>query len=86
MLLTSLMMNCWVLMVIALPHLGASTPESEEKCAVMAVNELIDYIENGDNTNSVNLPNVNVAKAGDAKICVIHKNLEGLITDCWRCF
>ena len=66
--------------VIALPHLGASTPESEENCAVMAVNELIDYIENGDITNSVNLPNVNVAKTGDAKICVIHKNLEGLIT------
>ena len=66
--------------VIALPHLGASTPESEDNCAVMAVKELADYIENGNITNSVNLPNVSMAKTGDAKICVIHKNVEGLIT------
>lgn len=67
--------------VIALPHLGASTPESEDNCAVMAVKELIDYIENGNIKNSVNLPNVSVVKTGDAKICVIHKNVEGLITN-----
>lgn len=66
--------------VIALPHLGASTPESEDNCAVMAANELIDYIENGNITNSVNLPNVTMAKTGNAKLCIIHKNVEGLIS------
>lgn len=66
--------------VIALPHLGASTPESEDNCAVMACKELMDYIENGNITNSVNLPNVSMAMAGDAKVCIIHKNVEGLIS------
>lgn len=65
--------------VIALPHLGASTPESEDNCAVMACKELMDYIENGNITNSVNLPNVSMAMTGDAKVCIIHKNVEGLI-------
>lgn len=66
--------------VIVLPHLGASTPESEDNCAVMACKELMDYIENGNITNSVNLPNVSMAMAGDAKVCIIHKNVEGLIS------
>ncbi len=65
--------------VIALPHLGASTPESEDNCAVMACNQLMDYIENGNITNSVNLPNVSMAMTGDAKVFIIHKNIEGLI-------
>lgn len=65
--------------VIALPHLGASTPESEDNCAVMAVKEIIDYIENGNIKNSVNLPNVEMAISGNAKICVIHRNVEGVI-------
>lgn len=65
--------------VVAMPHLGASTPESEDNCAVMAVKEIVDYIDNGNITNSVNLPNVTMAKSGDAKICVIHKNEEGVI-------
>ncbi|HBH95147.1 MAG TPA: 3-phosphoglycerate dehydrogenase [Ruminococcaceae bacterium] len=65
--------------VIALPHLGASTPESEDNCAVMACKELMDYIENGNITNSVNLPNVSMVMTGDAKVCIIHKNVEGLI-------
>lgn len=65
--------------VVAMPHLGASTPESEDNCAVMAVKEIIDYIDNGNITNSVNLPNVSMAKSGDAKICIIHKNEEGVI-------
>ncbi len=65
--------------VVALPHLGASTPESEDNCAVMAVKELADYIENGNIKNSVNLPNVEMAISGSAKICVIHKNAEGVI-------
>ncbi len=65
--------------VVALPHLGASTPESEDNCAVMAVKEVMDYIENGNIRNSVNLPNVEMAISGNAKICVIHKNAEGLL-------
>lgn len=65
--------------VICLPHLGASTPESEDNCAVMAVKEVVDYIENGNITNSVNLPNMSMAVTGSAKICVIHKNVEGVI-------
>lgn len=64
--------------VIVLPHLGASTPESEDNCAVMAANELIDYIENGNIKNSVNLPNASMAANG-TKICVIHKNVPALI-------
>ncbi len=65
--------------VVALPHLGASTPESEDNCAVMAVKEVMDYIENGNIKNSVNLPNVEMAISGNAKICIIHKNAEGLL-------
>lgn len=67
--------------VIVLPHLGASTPESEDNCAVMAVKEVTDYIENGNITNSVNLPNMTMPITGDAKVCVIHKNVEGVINN-----
>lgn len=67
--------------VIALPHLGASTPESEDNCAVMACREIADYIENGNIKNSVNLPNMEMAITGSAKICVIHKNVEGVINN-----
>lgn len=65
--------------VIAIPHLGASTPESEDNCAIMAVFELIDYIENGNIKNSVNLPDAEMAVAG-TKICLIHKNIPTLIS------
>lgn len=65
--------------IIVLPHLGASTPESEDNCAVMAANELIDYIENGNIRNSVNLPNASMNATG-TKICVIHKNVPSLIS------
>ncbi|MBE6856467.1 MAG: 3-phosphoglycerate dehydrogenase [Ruminococcus sp.] len=64
--------------VIVLPHLGASTPESEDNCAVMAAHELIDYIENGNIKNSVNLPNATMNAVG-TKICIIHKNVPALI-------
>lgn len=66
--------------VIVLPHLGASTPESEDNCAVMAAHELIDYIERGTIKNSVNFPNAELAKTGDALVCVLHKNVPALIT------
>lgn len=65
--------------VVALPHLGASTPESEDNCAVMAANELIDYIENGNIKNSVNLPNAEMNATGE-KICIIHKNVPDTIS------
>jgi len=66
--------------VIAIPHLGASTAESEDNCAVMAANQVIDYIENGNITNSVNLPNLSMSMSGDFKLCAIHKNVDGVLT------
>ena len=65
--------------VVAIPHLGASTPESEDNCAVMAAHELIDYIENGNIVNSVNFPTVAGPRCTPCRICVLHKNLPGLI-------
>ena len=66
--------------VVAIPHLGASTPESEDNCAVMAARELIDYLESGKITNSVNLPDCELAKTADCLVCVIHKNVPAIIT------
>ena len=66
--------------VIALPHLGASTPESEENCAVMAVRELEDYLVNGNIRNSVNLPNLEQDWSGIARLCIIHKNVPAMLT------
>ncbi len=71
--------------IVAIPHLGASSEESEDNCAVMAADELMEYIENGNIVNSVNLPNLSMAKTGDAKICIIHKNVEGLLTKVTAC-
>lgn len=65
--------------VIALPHLGASTPESEENCASMGALELIDFLENGNIKNSVNMPAVSSARCGAARITVIHKNQPNMI-------
>ena len=65
--------------VIAVPHLGASTPESEDNCAKMAALELIDYIENGNIRNSVNYPDASMNAAG-TKICVMHKNVPAVIS------
>ena len=66
--------------VIAIPHLGASTPESEENCAAMGAMELVDFLENGNIKNSVNMPNVSVAKSGTCRITVIHKNQPNMIS------
>ena len=66
--------------VVALPHLGASTPESEENCAAMGAMELIDFLENGNIKNSVNMPNVYVEKSGSVRITVIHKNQPNMIS------
>ncbi len=66
--------------VTAIPHLGASTPESEDNCAYMAAVELIDYIESGRIHNSVNLPDCELAKTADHLVCVIHKNVPAIIS------
>lgn len=58
--------------VTAIPHLGASTPESEDNCAVMAADQLIAYIEKGEIINSVNLPRVQLPEVSGARTCVIH--------------
>lgn len=65
--------------VIAIPHLGASTPESEDNCAKMAAEQLADYIENGNIVNSVNLPNVSMPRSGKLRACVIHKNIPSML-------
>ncbi len=64
--------------VIALPHLGASTPESEDNCAVMAAKEIKGYLETGAIINSVNMPRVELDKANGARVTVIHKNDEAV--------
>jgi D-3-phosphoglycerate dehydrogenase len=64
---------------IAIPHLGASTPESEDNCAIMAVDELIDYLENGNIKNSVNFPDVQNPRGGDESVCVIHRNVPNIL-------
>ena len=65
--------------VIAIPHLGASTQESEDNCAVMAAREIVDYLENGNITNSVNMPNVSMPRSTDQRICVIHRNVPNML-------
>lgn len=66
--------------VVALPHLGASTPESEDNCAIMAANELKNYLETGNIVNSVNLPNISLPRSGASRICVIHLNVSGMMS------
>ena len=67
--------------VVAMPHLGASTPESEQNCAVMAVDELKDYLENGNIRNSVNLPAVSMERSGVMRMCIIHKNVPAMLAN-----
>ena len=66
--------------VIAIPHLGASTPESEENCVTMACSEIIEYIENGNIINSVNMPGAYIPRTGDPRVCVIHDNVPEMIS------
>ena len=67
--------------VVAMPHLGASTPESEQNCAAMAVDELRDYLENGNIRNSVNLPAVSMERSGVMRMCIIHKNVPAMLAN-----
>ncbi|MEG1989097.1 MAG: phosphoglycerate dehydrogenase [Oscillibacter sp.] len=67
--------------VVAIPHLGASTPESEENCAVMAAQELQDYLENGNIKNSVNFPSLAQERSGICRLCLIHKNIPAMLAN-----
>ena len=66
--------------VIAVPHLGASTPESEDNCAMMAADELKDYLENGNIKNSVNFPNCEMARDGQVRVTIAHKNVPNMLS------
>jgi D-3-phosphoglycerate dehydrogenase len=67
--------------VVALPHLGASTPESEDNCAVMAARQLEDYLVNGNIVNSVNLPRVEMDWSGICRLCLIHRNIPAMLAN-----
>lgn len=64
---------------ICVPHLGASTPEAEDNCALMAAKQLVEYLENGNIVNSVNYPAVSAPGEGSARICIHHKNIANMI-------
>ena len=66
---------------LCLPHLGASTAESEDNCAVMAAQEIMDYLENGTIRNSVNFPNLKVPREAKTRICIMHRNMPNLIAE-----
>lgn len=67
--------------VIAIPHLGASTPESEDNCACMAARELMDYLQNGNIANSVNMPAISMPREpGCIRICIVHHNVPNTIS------
>jgi len=66
--------------IIAIPHLGASTAESEDNCAVMAAQEIASYLETGDILNSVNFPNCSLPMSGKGRVCILHKNVPTMLT------
>ncbi len=65
---------------LCIPHLGASTPESEDNCAVMAVDQMKEYLEHGNIINSVNFPAVEMPRSGKTRICIIHKNIPAVLS------
>ncbi len=66
---------------ILIPHLGASTEQSEDNCAVMAALQMDDYLQNGNIKNSVNFPAVSMPRSGDTRLCVLHENVPGMLTN-----
>ncbi len=72
--------------VVAIPHLGASTEESEDNCAVMACAQVKDYLENGNIVNSVNYPNCSMPRSSDVRVCVLHKNVPNMISQITTAF
>lgn len=67
--------------IVATPHLGASTEEAEENCAIMAVSQIADYLENGNIKNSVNFPAVEAPRSGDTRICIFNDNVPDVLTN-----
>lgn len=67
--------------VVPIPHLGASTPESEDNCAVMAAQQLRDFLENGNIKNSVNFPNVEMERSGVQRLCITHRNIPAMLAN-----
>ena len=65
--------------IVAIPHLGASTEEAEDNCAVMAARQLDDYLTNGNIVNSVNFPSVTMERTGLARIVILHKNIPNML-------
>ena len=65
--------------VVPIPHLGASSPESEENCALMAAQQLRDYLETGNIRNSVNLPTLEQDWSGETRLCIIHRNVPNML-------
>mgnify|MGYP000944870720 CR=1 FL=1 len=66
--------------IITIPHLGASTPEAEDNCAVMASKQLAEYLQNGNITNSVNFPDTSLARTTKIRLTIIHKNVKSLLS------
>ena len=65
--------------VICIPHLGASTPEAEDNCASMAARQIVDYIDNGNISNSVNFPPCSIRRRGKKRLTVMHKNVRNVL-------
>ncbi|MBT7307398.1 MAG: 3-phosphoglycerate dehydrogenase [Gammaproteobacteria bacterium] len=65
--------------VVSLPHLGASTAEAEDNCAIMVADQVKDYLENGNVTNAVNFPEMKMPRAGDARIAVANSNVPNMV-------
>ena len=72
--------------IVAIPHLGASTEESEDNCAVMAAQQLNDFLVNGNIKNSVNFPNLEMPRSGAARVCTLHENIPAVITQLTAAF
>jgi len=66
--------------IVNIPHLGASTFESEDNCAVMAAHELDEFLSNGNIRNSVNYPNVSIPHTGASRVCLAHKNIPNVLS------
>ena len=65
--------------IVNIPHLGASTYESEDNCAIMAAHELDEFLTSGNIKNSVNLPNVSIPHTGASRVCLLHKNVPTIL-------
>jgi D-3-phosphoglycerate dehydrogenase len=65
--------------VICIPHLGASTPEAEENCAIFAVRQLKDYLETGNIKNAINFPESSMPLLGKTRIIIANKNIPNMV-------